>query len=1616
MAIELIVDSVDTSGQVKSLQLLVDALDKLKGSGTALNEMRKLLVGIKGHGSALDEIRKAAEALGGATGGFDKVVQAVHKMREDLQIELRGIRVDMLAAGNSIGKNFTKGIADSTEAGKAEVVTKTKSIAAAAKRAATAEYQKLVSNEAFGAIAPSNESKLYSLMQEGASLSNYHRRIAKGWANSHRDAAKEILEQIRQVEDAKVKTLADKAQEAGIRRGRVMGDFSPYSAKNALEQTKVIANEQKRLNNERFDSSVKLSKNLADVEISEAKRVRKTTLDLQAAADADLKSREMNRGFAAIKSRDTYFAPNKAAQEDAMWKQQETAAKKATDLEVLGYMHQREAIANFHKKSLSETAARQSAFDVIEKEAAKKKLADTEAYYAKVSKTKSSQEAAMWKQQETAWVRENNSYLRSLKTAETALEASLKRRAALLADKAQEFSIRRNSVWGDFSPYNAKSMRSVTARESTVDPYESIKSAVAVATNQSKGAYQRYNAGTQTSGGLVKPEEVSKWSTAFKKLGDDMGYAHSSARGLASGFGLLWLTWGAMAPMFAGAGLSHGLMEVARSGMAVEQSLMKIKILSNESQKDIEALNFKMIELGRNGIMGPAEIADAMKVMSLAGLKASEVYSSVGTVMNFAIAGDTTIAKSADVLTGVAQAFKLTADDYNYVADIISVAAATSKSSVESMGEAFKTSSVVHSQYGASLKDVALVQSMLANVQVTGTAAGTATRNMLSDLTGRTPKAVKALKELGVSMKDIIDENGKIKPLQDVFSKLLTGLSEKGGRDQFKYLRDIFTERGEKGGVEMIANIKKMADELNISYVAAFQKLAKEIDESAGFTIISAAKMSMTAQNEVAAVTATLKTSLVSTFETMRPYLIVVSRELKAAFGSEEFREGVKTAIILVGQLTTFIVEHAKALAYLTFTYLGIKGVILVVGGLAAAWINVGRAIGFAATAQALFAKSPIGLVMTGVALAVGAAAAVWEMYSDNAKEAAEEQSRIGGEDISGLLDKLVKQREHLEKVAAARKANISLMEYEMRLAGLSAKSQADAKVLEARKVLDNARYRKDTFSEVFGEVVLGEPLLKRKYEIEDAEAALKVAEKQAAFDKARVEAETYAIKALRSEPEGKASKGGLQNLLDDVAKGGKGAFGFDTYKDTLSEVDKAYTNQTESIKRQLNTRLEIIKSLNAAGLKSDADTAKESYAITLESERKQQAALNETNEKRNKLLRDEKAKFGPNYESLAGMSDAAMGKITDPTLKAKVDAAKAFSHKLTQEAEKQRNDQRQFSEQVEDRINSYSNAYLEKIGKGLLDVNSSNVKLQESNDKLAASEKLIESFAGKRPEEIARLQARNAVLVQWTDELSKADSALAAINIDLAQFEQLMMSGDVGATLNWFNALDVKDRLTAGRAKLKSGISETADKAGTNAYTKDLTEQYTKFTDEFKATMSGSISTAIFEGGAEGGKKLRNYLQQVLIQRPFKIILEGAIDEIMGVKSGSSGMGWMKKAFSFLTGAPEVSSSLSSSGIPSMSDFSDRASGGTTKPNSMYRVNEQGIEMLSVGGKDYLMNGAQQGRITPAGQVGSTVTYAPQINIDSRTDQAQVYALVDRAVKQGNAKLVDDLRQARVI
>jgi len=110
----------------------------------------------------------------------------------------------------------------------------------------------------------------------------------------------------------------------------------------------------------------------------------------------------------------------------------------------------------------------------------------------------------------------------------------------------------------------------------------------------------------------------------------------------------------------------------------------------------------------------------------------------------------------------------------------------------------------------------------------------------------------------------------------------------------------------------------------------------------------------------------------------------------------------------------------------------------------------------------------------------------------------------------------------------------------------------------------------------------------------------------------------------------------------------------------------------------------------------------------------------------------------------------------------------------------------------------------------------------------------------------------------------------------------------------------------------------------------------------------------------------LKNAFDSVL-DTIFQIVAQNLAESLFG-QSGSTGGGASGNFFSSIFG----------------SLFGARATGGSVNSGGMYRVNEQGPELLTVGNRDYLMMGNQSGMVSAAAGGGLTINNSyinPQLN-----------------------------------
>ena len=344
---------------------------------------------------------------------------------------------------------------------------------------------------------------------------------------------------------------------------------------------------------------------------------------------------------------------------------------------------------------------------------------------------------------------------------------------------------------------------------------------------------------------------MGRLSNLVDKVKTDSKSLHEIWRGIAASTGNLWLSWGNFAGMAAGLALGasvfHSLKvdrefgwEMAQVGVAADAPRKKsIGLPADAAKKSVEELTAEVLKLNQAGsLQGPIQMAQGLRMLAQAGLQAEEALENLPTVLNFALVAGVSDGQSAQFLAGLRSAFNLkTQEALQAGADQTAKAANVSQTSVEAMSEALKQASPSAARFGLSVTDVSAALAVLAKYNIEGSAAGTAFRNMLVDLSGRTEKSSKALKALGLT---IFNAEGMAKPFTQVVAELREKLSGLTQQEQQKWLKAIFDERGMKAAAVLLGEAGK-----------DFERMHKEIQrsgENMGYTSAAAQRLADTSE------------------------------------------------------------------------------------------------------------------------------------------------------------------------------------------------------------------------------------------------------------------------------------------------------------------------------------------------------------------------------------------------------------------------------------------------------------------------------------------------------------------------------------------------------------------------------------------------------------------------------------------------------------------------------------------------------------------------------------------------------------------------------------------------
>ena len=504
--------------------------------------------------------------------------------------------------------------------------------------------------------------------------------------------------------------------------------------------------------------------------------------------------------------------------------------------------------------------------------------------------------------------------------------------------------------------------------------------------------------------------------------------AHSLARGLSGSLGQLWLTYGSIAPLLAGAALGSAFVNAAKSGSELSYSLQFVKSLGGESQIAIDKLRESTIALAKESQYGPAQIADGYRILAQAGLDASQSLAVMPDVLALATTGEMTMEQAGLALVGVMNAFNLKVSDSQHITDVFAKAAAVSQTSVSQMTEAMKTASTVGEQYHQSMEGTATALALLAKVNITGTAAGTSFRNMLKEMFTPTKAIREEWKRLGIEMEETVtDKFGnstkKVRDFADVVYDLKKKMDTLDEPSKMRLSSFLSNERGSK---ELVAMLNLSREE--------WDKFYSDISEkSEGFAKKVAEDLNKTAKGQWKIALNALEATLTEAFAGMEPQFISLAEKFRGIFESPEFVTAVTNVVTLMLQVTTTIVDLIPVLVDCAKAWVVLKAGMLtmaMVQGAVQAFGAVSAAVGGLRLAMATFSAVAAGTATTltggsGLVAALGllggpltiilgllaAGATAWLLWGNESKAAMDKAGQAAASASANIQNMLEQQQ-----------------------------------------------------------------------------------------------------------------------------------------------------------------------------------------------------------------------------------------------------------------------------------------------------------------------------------------------------------------------------------------------------------------------------------------------------------------------------------------------------------------------------------------------------------------------------------------------------------------------------
>lgn len=329
-----------------------------------------------------------------------------------------------------------------------------------------------------------------------------------------------------------------------------------------------------------------------------------------------------------------------------------------------------------------------------------------------------------------------------------------------------------------------------------------------------------------------------------------------------------------------GAALFTGAIKSATS---LEDALQQVRAVSSATAEEMAALKVAAEIGGAATRFSALEAAEGLGELARATGSAQGAIAALPAALDLAQGAGIGVADAAQFITTTLTQFGLGAEQASRVADVLAHTANTTQADVRGLGDALSYAAPLANQLGLDTEKTVAIIGELAEQGYRGERAGTALRNVFSEMLDPASAFGKALRDLGIESSD--------------FATVIVGLAKAG-------------DRGKDAMLQLDAAARPAILSLVNSGGAALQQLETDL-RSAGGAAAETAKLmgdSVAGANESIRDTfdRTRRSLVEPLLEPLKNELFELANELEAFAGSPEFEE-------IKGALKELFVEGAQA-------------------------------------------------------------------------------------------------------------------------------------------------------------------------------------------------------------------------------------------------------------------------------------------------------------------------------------------------------------------------------------------------------------------------------------------------------------------------------------------------------------------------------------------------------------------------------------------------------------------------------------------------------------------------------------------------------------------------------